>query len=71
MTSAIKNPTSRKVRNRGLVPMRYRLPDKPYGAYVYGWIVNRGPKYLHFHCSTLGRTLRVPLAEERYMREVA
>lgn len=62
----IKNPTTRKVRNRGFVPLRYRSPD----GVVHGWIVKEGRKWVHFFSVTDQRTLKLELTEQRYMKEV-
>ena len=61
----LKNPTVRKVKNRGWEPVRWRSTD---GVY-HGFIVRRGTKYLHCYFFALGRK-RLPLIEERYMKEI-
>ena len=60
-----KRMTTRKVRNRGWTPIRYRTADEV----RHGWIVKRGRKLLHIHLIGIGNR-RVPLEEERYMTEV-
>ena len=68
MSAAIKDPTLRKVRNRGYEPVRYQLPNSSgVGGYVNGWIVKRGRKLIHVYVITFDRIVRVPLEEERYM----
>ena len=47
----IKNPTIRKVKNRGWKPVTYH---SDYG-YTSGWIYKEGTKWLHFYSPTLGK----------------
>jgi len=63
-TSNIKQPTLRKIRNRGFEPVKYQLPGAQ--GFAYGWIYKRGRKLIHFRSPCTGR-MRVPLEEERYM----
>lgn len=62
----IKDPTTRKVLNRGFVPVRYRTSD----GNVHGWVESRGTKWLKFWSITDDRLLTLPLEEERFMRSV-
>ncbi len=55
---AIRNPTRRKVLNRGWIPARYRTDE---GAFN-GWVVKHGRKYIHFYSISHGRVL--PIAGE-------
>lgn len=47
-------------------PVRYQTD----GGFYHGWIVRRGREYVYLHLVALDRTLKLPLAEERYMKEV-
>lgn len=40
---AMKHPTLRKLRNRGLTPIRYYTP-LPHAQFKHGWIVKRGAR---------------------------
>lgn len=62
----IKDPTIRKLRNRGLTPLRYQTN----GGFYHGWIEKRGRKKLRFYCIAMRRAITLPLAEERYMKEI-
>lgn len=62
----LKRLTARKIRNRGHVPIRYRAAD----AVHHGYVAKRGRKFLHLVLIGRGR-MRVPLAEERYITELA
>ena len=62
----IKNITSRKVRNRGFTPVRYRCAAN---RAVNGFVVKRGRKWMTFYSPSTGRK-RIPLTEERYMEEL-
>lgn len=61
----IKNPTMRKLKNRGYTPVAYRMHD----GVAYGAVIKRGRKWVTFWSPTTGRK-RVPMQEERYMREL-
>jgi len=47
----IKNPTVRKVKNRGWLPVTYHSEF----GYTSGWIYKQGTKWLHFYSPTLGK----------------
>jgi hypothetical protein len=70
MAAAIKNPTLRKVVNRGFEPVSYRLPNNQGGQVVNCWIHKRGRKLLHIHIIGVGNR-RVPKTEERFMLPLA
>ena len=59
----IKDPTLRKVKNRGFEPVRYRTDI----GFRNGWIYKRGNKLTHLYLIGLGHR-RVPHSEERYMK---
>lgn len=59
----IKNPTLRKVRNRGFEPVSYYTD---YGECAC-WIEKEGTKLLHVRFVD-GTLRRVPKSERRYMR---
>ena len=61
----MKNPTYRKVINRGFTPIRYRTNT----GTVFCWVEKTGRKLLHVRF-TDGRLRRVPMAEKRYMTEI-
>ena len=42
MNTAIKNPTIRKIRNRGWTPIRYQLPDN--SGLRWGWQMGENSK---------------------------
>lgn len=62
MSHTIKNPTRRKVRNRGWEPVRLNWN----GYVVHGWIYKRGRELLHIHIIGIGDR-KVPLSEETHM----
>jgi hypothetical protein len=64
--AAIKDPTIRKVRNRGFTPVRYRTE---LGVH-HGWIARRGTKWIYFYSVTEDRELQLDPSEERHMTEV-
>ena len=47
----IKNPTIRKVRNRGFSPVWY---FSKYG-WTAGWVYKEGPKWVWFYSPTIGK----------------
>jgi hypothetical protein len=61
----MKNPTTRKVRNRGFSPVIYHTDHGQFSC----WIEKEGRKLLHVRF-TDGALRRVPKAERRYMREL-
>lgn len=65
MTHIIKNPTVRKVMNRGFEPVNYHSSR----GIVSGWIYKRARKYLHFYSPSLGNK-KLPLDSERHMTKL-
>lgn len=65
MNHIIKEPTVRKVRNRGFTPVVYHCH---YGM-VSGWIYARGRKYLRFYSPSTGN-MKLGFDQERYMRAI-
>ena len=61
----MKNPTYRKVVNRGFTPIQYHTR---YGQYTC-WIEKVGRKLLHVRF-TDGRLKKVPMTETRYMKAI-
>jgi hypothetical protein len=61
----IKDPTIRKVRNRGFTPICYHTDM----GYQNGWIYKEGRKRLYIHLVSSGNH-RVPKSERRYMVEL-
>jgi len=59
----IKNPTIRKVRNRGWKPVTFHSDH----GYTSGWIYKEGTKWLYFYSPSLGKK-RIPKnAKLRYL----
>ena len=65
MRHSIKNPTVRKVRNRGFTPVRYHHDT---GVH-HGWIYKVGTKYNHARFPSLGN-VRISKANMRFVREL-
>ena len=65
MKTEIKNPTTRKVRNRGFTPISYRSDDGVYN----GWIYKQTPTYTFARFPALGRK-KLSKAELRFVREL-
>lgn len=65
MQYLIKNPTVRKVINRGFEPVIYHSEH----GQVSGWIYKEGREYLYFYSPSLGNK-RLLKAARRYMRGV-
>ena len=65
MKTEIKNPTKRKVRNRGFTPVRYHHDSGIHN----GWIYKVGTKYNHARFPSLG-TVRISKADMRFVREL-
>ena len=63
--SKIKNPTSRKVRNRGFTPIAYHGDNGVYN----GWIYKQTPTYTFARFPALGRK-KLSKAEMRFVREL-
>ena len=61
--SKIKNPTTRKVKNRGFTPIAYHNGDGVYN----GWIYKETPKFAFARFPGLGRK-RLEKSELRYVR---
>lgn len=62
----MKEPTSRKCRNRGLTPIRYRGQDQVH----HGWIVERRTRgALTIHIVGEDRNRRLSADEARYVTE--
>lgn len=66
MTHIIKNPTLRKVRNRGFEPVTYHSAI----GFVSGWIYRRGRKWIYFYSPSLGSKKLAP-DQERHMTKLA
>ena len=62
MKHTIKNPTVRKVINRGFTPVTYHCQR----GFVSGWIYARGHKWLRFYSPSTG-TMKIAIAEECHM----
>lgn len=63
----IRHPTLRKLRNRGLVAIRYHLPP-PRSEVKAGWIVKERPRGgLVIQLVGEDRIRRIPPAELRYI----
>ncbi len=65
MKAAIKNPTIRKVRNRGFTPISYHHDSGIHS----GWIYKTGPKWTHAMFPSLGRT-RISRDNMRFVTEL-
>ena len=65
MKSEIKNPTTRKVRNRGFTPISYHSDNGVYS----GWIYKQTPTYTFARFPALGRK-KLSKAEMRFVREL-
>ena len=65
MKTEIKNPTKRKVRNRGFTPVRYHH----YSGIDYGWIYKFGTKWNHARFPSLGN-VRISKGDMRFVREL-
>jgi hypothetical protein len=65
MKSEIKNPTTRKVRNRGFRPISYHHDSGIHN----GWIYKVGTKWNHARFPSLGN-VRISKADMRYVREL-
>lgn len=65
----IKDPTVRKVRNRGFTPVVYHQHNTHVCRQVSGWIIKEARKYLYFNSPTTGR-LRLLKTERQHMREI-
>ena len=63
---AIRNPTVRKVRNRGYTPIRYRTAN---GCHT-GWIIHQTRTKLIIRLVGEERNRRVDIGERRYMTEI-
>ena len=65
MKTDIKNPTIRKVRNRGFQPISYHHDS---GIHK-GWIYKVGTKWTHARFPSLGN-VRISKTEMRYVKEL-
>jgi len=65
MKHSIKNPTVRKVRNRGFTPVSYHHESGIHN----GWIYKVGPKWNHARFPSLGN-VRISKADMRFVREL-
>ena len=65
MKTAIKNPTIRKVRNRGFQPISYHHDSGIHN----GWIYKVGTKWTHARFPSLGN-VRIRKTEMRYVKEL-
>ena len=63
MKTEIKNPTKRKVRNRGFTPVRYHHESGVHN----GWIYKQMPTYTFARFPALGRK-KLSKAEMRFVR---
>ncbi len=61
----IKNPTIRKVRNRGFTPVSYHTNRGIHS----GWIYKKGTKWVHAFFPSLGR-VRIAPNEMRFVKEL-
>ena len=69
MTSAIHEPTIRKIRNRGYVPIRYRMENasQTYSEVRHGWEIERTEKHIVVQLVGDDHKRRLPLSEGRYI----
>ena len=65
MKHLIKNPTIRKVRNRGFTPVRYHHES----GFHDGWIYKVGTKWTYARFPSLGN-VRISKADMRYVKEL-
>lgn len=65
MKASIKNPTLRKVRNRGFVPISYHHESGVHN----GWIYKTGTKWTHAIFPSLGR-IRISKQNMRFVKEL-
>lgn len=65
MKVAIKNPTIRKVRNRGFTPISYHHDSGIHN----GWIYKTGTKWNHAMFPSLGR-IRISRENMRFVTEL-
>ena len=65
MKTDIKNPTMRKVRNRGFTPISYHHKN---GIFT-GWIYKVGTKWTHARFPALGN-VRISKDDMRYVQEL-
>ena len=63
---AIKEPTIRKIKNRGWIPVQYHTET----GFEYGWIIDETPKYITIRMQGAEKNKRVPKKERRYMKEL-
>ena len=70
MNTAIKNPTIRKIRNRGWTPIRYQLPDN--SGYRWGWQMGGNSNKGRIHIRLVGdeRSRWLHREEGRFLVEV-
>lgn len=64
----MKNPTLRKLKNRGLTPIRYQFPNSSGGGFYCGWIVEertRGALTIRLVCEDRNR--RLSAEDARYV----
>ena len=64
--TCINDPTSRKVRNRGFRPIKYRTENEV----RFGWLVEETPKYVRIRLPGDERSRKLPLSERRYIQEL-
>ena len=66
----MRNPTLRKLRNRNLIPIRYRMPD-PYNEARHGWIIEELPRGgLIIQLVGEDRKRRLSLDETKYVKRI-
>ena len=65
MKTEIKNPTKRKIRNRGFTPVRYHHDS----GIHHGWIYKFGTKWNHARFPSLGN-VRISKGDMRFVREL-
>ena len=66
----IKDPTTRKVLNRGWKPIRYRLAvGKNYDEVRHGWVVSEDEKFIVVQLIGEERVRNLPVSEGRYIRD--
>ena len=63
----IKNPTIRKVKNRGLEPVAYHFKRSGHSRVAFGWINKVGRKWMSFFSPSTG-AMRVLITERKHMR---
>jgi len=67
MSTAIREPTTRKIRNRGWTPIRYRTEDEV----RHGWQIERDERAIRIQLVGEDRARRLPLSEARFIEALS